>query len=60
MGQYADVGHTVEYQVLVDLIADQVDIAVADQFGQLVQFDTADQCTGGVVRAIEDDHARTR
>jgi len=58
MGQHAHVGHAVEYQVFVDLIADQVDIAVADQFGQLVQLGAADQRASRVVRGVEDDHAR--
>ncbi|MNG33719.1 hypothetical protein D3C84_1200360 [compost metagenome] len=30
MGQHADVGHTVVDQVFVDLIADHIDVTIAD------------------------------
>ncbi|MNN31979.1 hypothetical protein D3C81_1456890 [compost metagenome] len=60
MGQHADVGHTVIHQVLVDFVADHIDVAIADQGCQLVEFGTADQGATGVVRGVEDDHPRAR
>ena len=52
--------HAVKHQVLVDFVADQIDVAIADQCRQLIQFGTADQRTAGVMRGVEDDHARAR
>ncbi len=60
VGQHAGMGDTVEHQVLVDLVADQVDIPVANQRGQAVQFLAVDQRAAGVVRGIDDDQPGTR
>ncbi|MNP05636.1 hypothetical protein D3C76_975910 [compost metagenome] len=59
-GQHAGVLYAVEHQVFIDLVADQVDIAVGDQRGQLVEVFAGDQRAAGVVRRIEDDHACAR
>ncbi|MCY1417237.1 hypothetical protein D9M71_327660 [compost metagenome] len=56
MGQHAGVLHAVEHQVLVDFVADQIDITLGDQQRQLVQVIAADQRAAGVVRRVEDDH----
>ncbi|MCY1520191.1 hypothetical protein D9M68_549620 [compost metagenome] len=60
MGEHADVADAVEHQMLVDLVRHQVDIAITDQLGQLVQFGAGNQRAAGVVRAVEDDHAGAR
>ena len=60
MGQHADMGDAVINEVLIDLVADQVDVAVTDQLGQLLQLGTGNQRATGVVRRVEDDHPRAR
>ncbi|MNR24225.1 hypothetical protein D3C85_1412940 [compost metagenome] len=60
MIQHADMGHAIKHQMFIDFVADHVDVAIADQGCQLVEFGTADQCTTGVVRGVEDDHPRAR
>ncbi|MNE10157.1 hypothetical protein D3C80_1028580 [compost metagenome] len=60
VGQHAGVLYAVEHQVLVDLVADQVDLALADQGGQLGQLRRGNQSAAGVVRAVEDDQAGAR
>ncbi|MNP14975.1 hypothetical protein D3C76_1073140 [compost metagenome] len=60
MIQHADVGHAIKHQMFIDFVADHVDVAIADQGCQLVEFGTADQCATGVVRGVEDDHPRAR
>src|SRR3546814_7251287 len=60
MGQDTGVGDAVEHQVFVDFVTDQVNIAVANQRRQLVEFGAADQRYTGVVRRVKNDHARTR
>ena len=60
VGQHAGMAGAVEDQVLVDLVADHMDIAAADQRGQLVQVVTAEQRATGVVRRVDEDQAGTR
>ncbi len=50
-------GHAIEHQVLINLIADDVDVAVRNQRSQRVQLGAADQGAARVVRAVEDDHS---
>ncbi len=57
MGQHAGMPDPVEHQVFIDFVADQVDIALADQRRQPVQLSRRDQRATGVVRAVEDDQA---
>ncbi|MNN18118.1 hypothetical protein D3C81_1313230 [compost metagenome] len=47
-------------QVLVDLVADHIDLALADQRGQLVEIGAVDQRAARVVRAVEEDQAGAR
>ncbi|MNT38229.1 hypothetical protein D3C72_1744150 [compost metagenome] len=58
-GQHAGVLYAVEHQVFIDLVTDQVDIAVGNQQCQLVQVIATDQRTAGVMRRVEDDHPCT-
>ncbi|MNH00473.1 hypothetical protein D3C79_596650 [compost metagenome] len=60
MGQHTGVAYAVVDQVFVHFIADQVDIAVGNKCGQLVEVFAGDQRAAGVVWRVEDDHARAR
>lgn len=60
VAQHAGVLPAVEYQVLVNLVAEQVDVALADQCRQPFQIAAIDQCTAGIVRGVEHDHPRAR
>ena len=60
VSQDAGVLYAVEHQVLVDFIADQIDVAIPNQRGQLVELASGDQGATRVVRRVDDDHARTR
>ncbi|MNN81464.1 hypothetical protein D3C81_1982910 [compost metagenome] len=50
VGQHAGMAHAVVDQVFIHFIADQVDIAVSDKPGQLVEVFSGNQRTAGVVR----------
>ncbi|MCY1363578.1 hypothetical protein D9M69_503460 [compost metagenome] len=60
MGQHAGVLHAVEHQVFVDLVADHVDIAAANQRRQAVEVVTGQQRAAGIVRRVDEDQPGPR
>ncbi len=58
--QHAGMLAPVEYQMLVHLIAEQIDVTLANQCCQAIEITRIDQCTAGVVRCIQHDHTCAR
>jgi hypothetical protein len=46
--------------MFVDLVAEQVDIPVADQLGEAIKIRRVDQRAAGIVRRVQHDHAGAR
>ncbi len=60
VAQHAGMLAAVEHKMLVDLVAEQIDVTLADQRRQTFEIISIDQCTAGVVRRIQHDHPRAR